>query len=64
LLNEPFRAASGLVPYRDGMPRSSTRAALIAVGVFVVIVIILKLAGAPLYDWLKALHGPPAGGGH
>jgi hypothetical protein len=46
------------------MPRSSTRTTFIAVGVFVVVVVILKLLGAPLYDWLKALHGAPAGGGH
>jgi formate hydrogenlyase subunit 3/multisubunit Na+/H+ antiporter MnhD subunit len=45
------------------MARNSNRTVLIAVGVFVVIAVLIKFAGAPVLDWLKALHGP-AGGGH
>lgn len=45
------------------MARSSSRPVLIAIVVFVIFAAVIKLAGAPIYDWIKALHGP-AGGGH
>ena len=45
------------------MASRSNRGVWIAVGVFVLVAALVKLAGAPLLDWLRALHGP-AGGGH
>ena len=44
------------------MARDSTRTVLIAIGVFVLIAALVKLAGAPLMDWLRDLHGPASRG--
>lgn len=46
------------------MASRSNRAVWIAIGVFVLVAALIKLGGGPLLGWLKALHGPPGGGGH
>ena len=43
------------------MARTSSRPVIIAVVIFVVLAAVIKLAGAPIYDWIKALHGPASG---
>ena len=46
------------------MASQSTRTVWIATAAFVLIAVIIKLAGGPILDWLRALHGPAGGGGH
>ena len=53
-----FTPGSGGDPYSDGMFKRPSTAVLVTVVVIILVAVVIRYWGEPLWDTLASLHGP------